>query len=68
MNDLFYEYHILKCKQCGKESLLEIHQCGVSHIALLHIVCVDCAKKTGLSDDYKKQHPKEYKEIKKLIG
>jgi len=40
-----YEKHIIRCDKCGKESLVEIIQHGVSHINSISISCKDCGDK-----------------------
>ncbi len=59
----FYEYHKLKCQKCGKKILVEINQCGISHIVTITATCAECLD--FKNEEFKKEHPKAVKNIVK---
>lgn len=62
-----YTYYRVKCSYCGRKILVEQILDGVSHTATILASCKECLKKSGLPEKFKKQHPKEAKEIEQWI-
>lgn len=62
-----YTYHKVKCSFCGREILVEQILFGVPHTATILASCKECLKKSGLPEKFKKDHPKEAKEIEQWI-
>ena len=56
-----------KCTKCKRELLVSVALIGVNHNAGLSVTCKECLKKSGLDKEFKKQSPKESKEVEEWL-
>jgi len=67
LDKLKYEYHKLKCSICGRKILVEIGLVGASHNILVKATCANCLKKTGIPEEFKREHTNATKDIEKWL-
>jgi hypothetical protein len=60
---LDYGYRIADCPKCGRAILVQYGLFGIDHTTGICVICKDCLKKIGISEEFTKEHPEEAKEI-----
>jgi len=68
----YYGYRFAKCPHCGREFLVDMLLLGTDHTASLTVTCKECfrksVKKSGLAEEFVKQHPEEAKAIAEWLS